>query len=387
MKKLYLVLILLITMQNAIATDFAVDGINYTIISSNSVMVSHGSYEGSITIPSSVSYNYVNYTVASIDVDAFFPSSLTTISIPNTVKSIGENAFMGTSLTSIFIPSSVTYIGSHAFKYCFNLTSILVDSENVNFTSFNGALYNKEISTLLVFPEGLSNVSFPNTLKNIGEYAFEQCDKLTYINIPNTVTSISYGAFGNCNNLTNITIPKSVTSIGDCAFYACGSLKSINIPNTVTYIGNYAFIFCSGLKSIFVNLSTPIDLINSISVFYQVDFLKCTLYVPFGSKTIYQLANHWKDFKNIVEMDFLDGLSSPTNNSIKVFPSIVNDNFKLSGLNTSAKICIYNMEGKLVLTKQTTDDETIPVKELAKGSYIVKVSNAGNFSTHRIFKL
>ena len=51
---------------------------------------------------------------------------------------------------------------------------------------------------------------------SIGDYAFEDCTKLTSIEIPDSVTDIGYEAFQSCTNLTSVTIPDSVTSIGGC---------------------------------------------------------------------------------------------------------------------------------------------------------------------------
>lgn len=75
------------------------------------------------------------------------------------------------------------------------------------------------------------------------------CKSLTSINIPNSVTNIGDWAFERCESLTNINIPNSVTNIGNHAFWGCKSLTSINIPNSVTYIGNSAFGECSSLPS------------------------------------------------------------------------------------------------------------------------------------------
>ena len=56
------------------------------------------------------------------------------------------------------------------------------------------------------------------------------------ITIPNSVTEIGNYAFSYCSSLTNITIPNSVTEIGECAFSGCSSLKNITIPNNVAKI-------------------------------------------------------------------------------------------------------------------------------------------------------
>ncbi len=75
------------------------------------------------------------------------------------------------------------------------------------------------------------------------------------VTIPDTinglpVTSIG-SAFINCTNLTSVTIPNSVTNIGDYAFAWCISLNNVTIGNSVTSIGYNAFGGCTSLTSLF----------------------------------------------------------------------------------------------------------------------------------------
>lgn len=68
-----------------------------------------------------------------------------------------------------------------------------------------------------------------------------------HFTIPNSVTEIGSYAFEGCSSLTSITMPDSVTIIGDMAFVGCESLSSITIPDSVTSIGWYAFFGCKKL--------------------------------------------------------------------------------------------------------------------------------------------
>ena len=206
-----------------------IDGIYYNLnFESNNAEVafhSYFSYSGDIVIPSTVTYEDVEYDVTGIRKEAFkYNRELTSIIIPNSVKTIGSGAFDEcTGLTSITIPNSVTSLEYNLFRDCTGLTSITI----------------------------------PNSVTNIGAYAFENCTGLTSITIPNSVTSIAGAAFHGCTGLTSITIPNSVTTIGNSAFNGCTGLTSITIPKNVTNIEPSVFSGCSGLNSIVVESGNP----------------------------------------------------------------------------------------------------------------------------------
>ena len=105
-RHLLLVLLILMSCIGARAHDFVVDGIYYNITSSSvpyTVAVAYkgtsstqysGEYSGAITIPESVTYNGVTYSVTSIGKEAFYYCrGLPSVTIPNSVTSIGERAF------------------------------------------------------------------------------------------------------------------------------------------------------------------------------------------------------------------------------------------------------------------------------------------------------
>ena len=100
------------------------------------------------------------------------------------------------------------------------------------------------------FIAGIEEVEIPDSVTEIGSYAFHNFRKVKKINIQNSVTSIGRYAFYCCDSLISITIPNSVTSIGDWAFSDCSSLTSITIPESVTSIRQSAFGNCSSLTNI-----------------------------------------------------------------------------------------------------------------------------------------
>ena len=120
------------------ASDIKVNGIWYNFDKSKSTNTAEvtyrgssnssysNEYSGSITIPSSVTYNNVTYSVTEIGNDAFsWCTGLTSVTIPNSVTSIGDWAFSGCSgLTSVTIGNNVKRIGNWAFNGCSSLKEV-----------------------------------------------------------------------------------------------------------------------------------------------------------------------------------------------------------------------------------------------------------------------
>ena len=165
-------IVLLLCSLTVSAHSFEVDGIYYKITSSTDLTVavtykgdsevSYREYSGSITIPTTVTYGGLTYSVTSIGYQAF---------------SWNKDLF------SITIPESVTSIESFAFYLC----------------------------------RGLTNINIYEGVTSIGKSAFCDCSSLTSIAIPESVTSIEREAFSGCTSLTSITFPENVTSIGENA--------------------------------------------------------------------------------------------------------------------------------------------------------------------------
>lgn len=216
-------------------------------------------------------------------------TNLVNIEIPNSVTLIGVAAFYGCpSLTSVDIPNSVTRIGGAAFCGCSSLISVGIPN---SVTSIEDGTFRNCLS--------LTSVNIPNSVTSIGKYAFSDCSSLNFVTIPNSVASIGDYAFSGCRGLTSVAIDNSQTSIGAFAFSNCSSLTSVAIPNSVTSIGEGAFGNCSSLASVHVRWSSA----NEIPDIRSNDFpyTTCDLYVPAGTKSMYQGKAYWKGFRKIIE--------------------------------------------------------------------------------------
>ena len=150
-------------------------------------------------------------------------SSLKRINIPNSVLSISDSAFeYCISLKKIEIPESINLIGISVFYECNSLEEIKVDPENKNYCDVDGVLFNKDKTSLIIFPrrKHVSYYYVPDTVEIIEKYAFCGCDFIKKIiqteakntngelKIPLSLKTINYAAFGNCRNIKKNRILK-----------------------------------------------------------------------------------------------------------------------------------------------------------------------------------
>ena len=234
---------------------------------------------------------------------AFRSASLGSVSLNKNLREIGEGSFHTFSSDSdLILYDKVNSLGYEVFSNA-NLNSITILSDLSEIP--NGTFKSANINSINLFGEinGLGGFSFetstfetlvfPDSLKYIGNLAFNNCQSLKEIILPETVISIDDSAFIGCTNLTkvdisktkvdllwntfsgcsnlvnvklpqtlktlwpytfadnskleNIVLPNGLEEIGEYCFEGCESLKTIYIPKSVTRIGGYAFSGCTNL--------------------------------------------------------------------------------------------------------------------------------------------
>jgi len=210
--------------------------------------------------------------------------------IPEGVTEISSYVFRGwENLVSVTFPASLKKINQSAFQACTGLAAVHIKDLAAwcavefadNPLSMARHLYlNGELVKNLVIPEGVTKINGTDW------GAFYGCDDLISVNTGNTVKGIGQSAFSRCSNLKTVTIGKSVETIEGYAFYNCTNLKTVNsLVEKPLPISNTAFGH--------TDLET-----NTIST----EPIGMTLYVPNGTKALYENTNGWDVFKNhIVE--------------------------------------------------------------------------------------
>ena len=154
----------------------------------------------------------------------------------------------------------------------------------------------KEISAVSI-PATIyyDNVSYLVT--SIGQSAFLNGQSIESLYIADNVKSIGNNAFANCKNLKLIRLEEGLVEIGNSSFNNTGISKII-LPSTVTSIGEEAFSGCQSLGKIYSKIQNPFDAENAFSL---LTTMTGTLYVPVGTKSLYEGKLGWKNFSTIIE--------------------------------------------------------------------------------------
>lgn len=182
-----------------------------------------------ITSPTTVELTYTSHDGSSETLD--IPATVTDEGVTYTVTAIYEKACDGKKFKSIILPNTLKEIGDYAFMACQNLQSI----------------------------------DIPESVKKIGIGAFKDCTSLTKVMIPKSVEELGYGSFYNCTNLEEFTFesPCSLKSFTD--YFDLSKVKTVTIPNSVKEIismGN-----CENLESVHFESPSSVEKID-VFAFY-----------------------------------------------------------------------------------------------------------------------
>ena len=248
--------------SDGVTIYYKVNGENATVVAGDE------KYTGVVNIPEIVTNDGKDYTINMIGFGSFAECNmLTNVLIPNSVTIVEDYAFgKDVQLTSVEFPNSIEKLGQGVCNNCTNLSS----------------------------------VHLPSSIKEIPKWAFHGT-ALKTIEIPYGVQNIDEGAFATCP-IEKVIIPNSVVAIGVDCFSQNSNLKEIIIPSSVKSIGNRAFnSTVSAIEKVTVMNKQPFEIPSG--VFSYGSTRNATLYVPAGTKAIYQTTSGWGDFANIVEME------------------------------------------------------------------------------------
>lgn len=242
--------------------------------------------------------------------------SLKEIFIPDNVKTIFHFGICP-SLETVNINNAVfDYDNENPFPSCSSLKNIIVSDRNPNHVCIDGVLYTKESNKLLCYPnikmdrsymiedgtkvvvrsafqgnQYIESLVIPNSVTEIGEYAFSGTS-LKNILLPSGLKRIESGLFDG-SALESIIVPEGIEYIHN-AFEYCKGLRTIYLPSTIKSIGSRAFQYCN-LSEIHCKSKFPLQIDWISNWLYNLG--NPIIYVPKGSKELYENANYWKNYE------------------------------------------------------------------------------------------
>lgn len=147
--------------------------------------------------------------------EGFFDGSSNELTLANITRLRDKALEANEYITKIDLPN-VEEIGINAFYYCGNLVEVLMPKIKVI------------ERTAFALCSGLIITRLPNTLQEIGDYAFQSCNSLTNITFNGKPSVLSTEAFKNCTNLTVINVPWAEGAIAGAPWGASNATINYN---------------------------------------------------------------------------------------------------------------------------------------------------------------
>ncbi len=247
------------------------------------------------------------------------------------VKRIKSGAFMNLSwIRTLEVSEGIEYIESGAFSNCSGLSKVILPaSAEVESDAFSGCdsitsislkLGNKKLYTVFGYsvPKVLKTVVLKNDTVICGK-AFEKCYNVENITLPNTVTEIGDYAFSDCNSLIDLTLESGNESF----FSQCGILYNKSTLSVVYSVKAFsgALTYPDGVLSIpggDMTEVTSITVPSSASSFSSA----VTGLAPSAAEGPSFLFSKISSFGNLTRAKITSGTSIPAFNGAQKLTSV-----------------------------------------------------------------
>lgn len=205
------------------------------------------------------------------------------------------------------VQKGITSVGG--FRYCFTLQEVSLPEGLISLDEF-----------AFMDCQKLQEIRLPKSLKTLGEGTFAGCHALPEIELPEDLETVGEGALMNCLSLTSVVIPASVTEMGDRPFSGDWALKTVEIKGNVPRLSNYSFHECDALQEVLITGS-----VGTIGddAFKELDSLE-RVQIASGLKTIGKRAFWLCD--NLTTVSLPDGVTSIGEEAFKECSSLTTIN-------------------------------------------------------------
>ncbi len=217
----------------------------------------------------------------------------------------------------------------------------------------------------------------------------------TWVNVRDSLVILS-------QQLLTLTLPidlgiipegKGVFSLSGKAMSSFAKIDSIKVNAMGTLTENWQLVnrFNKNQSTFALSGVNPITLAGKIAniVFYfnktlavgDAFYVDCNeLMLNEGSPNV-KVKSGYITIKSIVSE-----LKDVQNERISVFPNPTISNIQLKGIEGKANLSLFGIDGKLLITKQFTENEAISVSSLPKGIYTLKIQTATGVVEKKLVK-
>ena len=205
------------------------------------------------------------------------------------------------------VQKGITSVGG--FRYCFTLQEVSLPEGLISLDEF-----------AFMDCQKLQEIRLPKSLKTLGRGTFAGCHALPEIELPEDLETVGEGALMNCLSLTSVVIPASVTEMGDRPFSGDWALKTVEIKGNVSRLTDSAFSECDALQEVLI--TGGVETIEE-RAFYNLNSLE-RVQIAGGLKTIGKLA-FWSCDK-LTTVSLPDGVTSIGEEAFKECSSLTTIN-------------------------------------------------------------
>lgn len=157
-----------------------------------------------------------------------------------------HGVFEGCDVEEVRLSQNIRQLGDYAFAECELLKKVVIPEGLV--TIGTAAFMNCT---------SLEEIVIPATCKEIGNSAFRGCKNLRHVEVRGNSNSINdkcfmleERAFYGCEKLRHIELPNSIWMIPAACFYGCASLESFDMPSNIRSIKEHAFEGCESIRQL-----------------------------------------------------------------------------------------------------------------------------------------
>ena len=212
------------------------------------------------------------------------------------------------------VKKGITSVGG--FRYCFTLQEVSLPEGLISLDEF-----------AFMDCQKLQEIRLPKSLKTLGRGTFAGCHALPEIELPEDLETVGEGALMNCLSLTSVVIPASVTEMGDRPFSGDWALKTVEIKGNVPRLSSSSFHECDALQEVLITGSVGtigdyafmdlgslerVQIASGLKTISEKAFIRCgsltTVSLPDGVTTIGKEA--FKDCVSLTTVNLPDSITT-----------------------------------------------------------------------------